>query len=151
MAAMLLSIIIYSIWVLSVNGAVEPGVFEGLPGTAFTPLAKKMGPIVYVLGSLFVILGMGMASVHFSLGLFNLVGERLPSQRGREVVLPRRKGRVVFHQRGGNAGSRMSIGLTYLGLKASIPSFLVEAQSAKKVHRKEIVFSGPLDLDLYSC
>ena len=147
MAAMLLSVVIYCIWVLSVNGAVEPGVFEGLPGTAFTPLAK-MVPFVHVLGSLFVILGMGMASVHFSLGLFNLVGERLPSHRGRVIVLPRRKGRVVFHQRGrGTDSSRMSIGLTYLGLMESKPRFLVEAQSAKEIRRREIVICGSLDLD----
>ena len=80
---MIFTIIIYSIWVLAINGAVEPGTLEGLPGTAFTPLTKKIGPIIHVLGSIFVILGMGMASVHFSLGLFNAVGERLPAPRGK--------------------------------------------------------------------
>jgi len=35
-----------------------------------------------VLGSLFVVLGMGMGTIHFSLALSNLIRERLPSSAG---------------------------------------------------------------------
>ena len=46
-----------------------------------TPLAVVAGPIVAVLGSVFVILAMGLSSLHISLGLYNQVGEWLPIPR----------------------------------------------------------------------
>ena len=147
MASMILTIIIYSIWVLAINGSVEPGTLEGLPGTAFTPLTKKIGPIIHVLGSIFVILGMGMASVHFSLGLFNVVAERLPAPRGKIIILPRQHSRIIFHQHGRLADTEPRIGLTFLGLKGSNPRFLLERQSTGGIQRKEIVSHATLDIE----
>jgi len=147
MASMFLTIIVYCVWVAAVNGAIEPGAFEGLPGTAFTPLAPKIGPIVIILGSLFVILGMGMASIHFSLGLFNIVGERLASRKALMMVLPRRNGRLIFLHRGRKSGTAPRIGLTYLGLKASKAAFLLETEWKGQVHREEISTSAVLNLD----
>lgn len=147
MTSMIFTIIIYSIWVLAINGTVEPGTLAGLHGTAFTPLTRSIGPIIHVLGSIFVILGMGMASVHFSLGLFNAVGERLPAPRGKIIILPRRNSRIIFHQRGRFADTESRIGLTYLGLKGPTPRFLLERQSKEGIHRREIVSDGALDLE----
>ncbi len=147
MASMTLTIVIYCIWVLAVNGAVEPGAFEGLPGTAFTPLVVKIGPVVVVLGSVFVILGMGMASIHFSLGLFNIVGERLRGRRALTIALPRRNGRIIFSQRGREARTGLRMGLTYIGLKGANPCFLMEVQSAGEIYRQEIASDGILKLD----
>jgi len=147
MASMVLTIIIYSVWVIAVNGAIQPGVFEGLPGTAFTPLAAKIGPIVIILGSLFVVLGMGMASVHFSLGLFNMVGERLPSHRALIMVLPRRNGRITFLPRGRKARTGPRVSLTYFGLKRTKECFLLETEFGGEIHREEIISSGWLDLN----
>jgi hypothetical protein len=147
MASMFLTIIVYSVWVIAVNGSVEPGAFEGLPGTAFTPLAAKIGPVVTVLGSVFVILGMGMASIHFSLGLFNIVRERLPSRKALTLVLPRRNGMLIFRHRGRKARTGPRIGLIYIGLKGSISRFLLEVQSADGIYREEIDSHGTLKLD----
>lgn len=71
---------LYSLWVVAVNGAIAPDVLAATSGTALTPLADVVGPVVIMLGTLFVILGMGMITIHFSLALFNQVREWLPAQ-----------------------------------------------------------------------
>lgn len=78
-AAQATATFLYCIFVLAVSGAVGPQALVGQTGTSLEPLAAQVGPVASVLGSVFVVLGIGMASVHFSLGLFNLVRERLPS------------------------------------------------------------------------
>jgi amino acid permease len=81
------AIVVYSLWVLSVNGAIAPEALAAERGTALGPLAEQVGPAVHVVGSMFAVLGMGMVSIHFSLALFNLVRERLPGQmRGRFLI-----------------------------------------------------------------
>ena len=140
---------LYCIWVLAVNGAIAPQVLAGLSGTALAPLAAQVGPSVHVLGSVFVILGMGMASILMSLGLFNLVRERLPTRHRPVVMLPRRRGRLLFHQRGKPTGSPR-IGLVYLGLEArpeqgrrgGQPQFRLDVQLGGSTHRVETVATG---------
>ena len=121
-AAQAVAMVIYCIWVLAVNGAIAPQALAGQSGTALVPLAEDIGPIVHVLGSVFVVLGMGMASVHFSLGLSNLVREWLPTKPRPVVILPRRRGRLLLrsNRRGmASADGGLRLGLTYLGLEAS--------------------------------
>jgi hypothetical protein len=71
---------LYCLWVVIVNGSVAPAALANTSGTALTPLAAVVGPIVYVFGSVFVVLGMGMASIHYSLALFNQAREWLPTR-----------------------------------------------------------------------
>jgi amino acid permease len=80
LAALATAGLIYCLWVVAVNGVVEPTVLAAQKGTALTPLAAEVGPVVHLLGACYVLLGMGMASVHASFTLFNLVRERLPVQ-----------------------------------------------------------------------
>lgn len=82
-AAQVVAMALYCLWTVAVNGAVAPQALAGQTGTALAPLAAELGPVVHVLGSLLVILGMGMGAVHSSWPLFNLVRERLPRSRGR--------------------------------------------------------------------
>jgi amino acid permease len=90
-AAMATAIVLYCIWVISINGALEPQALINETGTVIGPLADKLGTIVEIVGSLYVVLGMGLVSVHFSLGLFNQMREWWPrhimnsvlDQRGR--------------------------------------------------------------------
>jgi amino acid permease len=77
-AAMAAAVGLYCLWVVAVNGAIDPVTLANTSGTALIPLAAVVGPSVYIFGSVFVVLGMGMASVHFSLALFNQVREWLP-------------------------------------------------------------------------
>jgi amino acid permease len=78
MSAQLLIIFVYCLWVLAVSGAVPPAELAAARGTSLDPLADAIGPFVYVVGGLFAALGMGMASIHYSLALANMVRERLP-------------------------------------------------------------------------
>jgi amino acid permease len=82
-AAQVVAMALYCLWTLAVNGAIAPQALAGQPGTALAPLAAEIGPIVHVLGAVFVVLGMGMGTVHSSWPLFNLVRERLPADSRR--------------------------------------------------------------------
>jgi hypothetical protein len=79
-AAMATAIAIYSLWVFSVNGAISPVVLSKETGTALSPLAIKIGGPISILGIIYVILAMGMGSVHMSYGLYYQVREALPSK-----------------------------------------------------------------------
>jgi len=78
MAALTTAMLLYIYWVTVVNGAIAPATLAASSGTALAPLAMRVGPAVHLFGSIFVILGMGMASIHYSLALFNQVQEWLP-------------------------------------------------------------------------
>ncbi|HSR33579.1 MAG TPA: hypothetical protein VLY63_23680, partial [Anaerolineae bacterium] len=124
MAAQVVVLAIYCVWVLAINGTVAPTVLAEQSGTALAPLAAEIGPSVHVLGSIFVILAMGIGSLHSSLPLCNLVRERLPIKRWTAVLLPRRRGRLVLRNRPNGKsgeGAGLSLGLTYLGLGAPAP------------------------------
>jgi amino acid permease len=72
-------------WVLAVNGAVPPQELASETGTALVPLTAQLGQGVGVLGAIFVVLGMGLGLIHFSIALFNLAGERLSPQRAKSL------------------------------------------------------------------
>jgi amino acid permease len=79
-AAQATAMLLFSLFVVAVNGAVAPEVLAAELGTALMPLAATVGPAVHVLGSLFATLSLGMASIHFSLALFNLTREWLAAR-----------------------------------------------------------------------
>lgn len=76
-AAMLVVILVYAGWTLVILGAVDADRLEAETGTALVPLAETAGPLVLVLGTVFVIGAMGMAAVHSSIGLHSLTVELL--------------------------------------------------------------------------
>jgi amino acid permease len=116
-ASQVVTMALYCLWVLVVNGAIAPQELAGQSGTVLAPLAAEIGPLVHVLGSVFVVLGMGMASIHFSLGLFNLVREWLPTKPRPVVILPRRRGSLLLRSNGmASANGELRLALTYLGL-----------------------------------
>jgi hypothetical protein len=148
-AGMLTAIVLYGLWVLAVNGVVAPQDLAGLTGTALPPLAAQVGPIVTVLGGVYVILGMTISSIHTALGLVNLVRERLPSPHRPVIVLPRQRPRLVFHPRGKPSG-RPRLGLTYLGLvespgRAPQPQFRLDVQLAGETHSLEMAVTDRWD------
>jgi hypothetical protein len=108
-AAQLTAMALYALFVVAVSGAVGSSLV-GAQGTALPPLADEAGPAVLVFGAVFVVLAMGMASIHFALGLFYLVRERLPSRAPQTLVLPRRAARVLLE------GHSTTVAMTYLGL-----------------------------------
>jgi amino acid permease len=141
MAGMATAMVLYCIWVLAVNGTIAPQALAGQSGTALVPLAAQVGPSVHVLGSIFATLAMGMASILMSLGLFNLVRERLPTRHQSVVMLPRRRGQLLFHQHGKLSGEPR-IRLIYLGLKGGQPQFCLDVQLGGNTHRVEVAATG---------
>jgi hypothetical protein len=143
-AAQATAMFLYCLFVLAVNGAIAPQVLAGERGTVLDPLSAEIGPIVYLLGSVFVVLGMGMASIQFTLVLFNLVRERLPSVARPVVVLPRRRGVLLFHERGlGGAGtSSLRLGVVYLGLSGGKAHFRLDVELDGGLRRVETTAAG---------
>ncbi len=79
MASIGMTTLISCLWVVTFNGAISPQVLASETGTALTALATQVGPAVNWLGSAFVVLSLGMACIHISLGLLFLMEERLPT------------------------------------------------------------------------
>jgi amino acid permease len=77
--AMATAIALYSLWVIAVNGAIPSIELINETGTALSPLAIKIGGVVPILGIIYVILAMGIGTVHMSYGLYFQVREALPS------------------------------------------------------------------------
>ncbi|MGB0388581.1 MAG: hypothetical protein ACPGWR_27490 [Ardenticatenaceae bacterium] len=76
MAGLATVVTLYCLWTIGMGGAIAPQRLVGQSGTVLEPLAEIVGPSVHVLGTLYIVLAMGIGSVHYSLGLFNLVYER---------------------------------------------------------------------------
>jgi amino acid permease len=143
-AALATAIVLYCLFVLAVNGAIAPQALADETGTALAPLARTVGPAVNVLGSVFVILGMGMGSITFSLALFGLVLERLPSASPVVVALPRRAARLLFEPRGRRRWRHdaLRLGLVYLGLDGGDPRFRLDAERGGHMQRFEATATG---------
>jgi amino acid permease len=143
-AAQATAIVLYCLFVLAVNGAIAPQALADQTGTALAPLERTVGPAVNVLGSAFVILGMGMGSITFSLALFGLVLERLPSASPLVVALPRRAARLLFEPRGRRRWRHdaLRLGLVYLGLDGGDPRFRLDAERGGHMQRFEATASG---------
>jgi amino acid permease len=77
-AAQLVAIVLYCLWVVAVHGAVAPDDLASYQGTSIEPLAAVLGPAAYGLGTVYAVLAIAMVSVHTALALFNAVRERLP-------------------------------------------------------------------------
>src|SRR6266567_434723 len=142
MAAQASAMLLYILWVIAVNGAIAPQVLVGFSGTALTPLARQVGPTVNVLGTIYVILAMGMASIHFSLALFFTVREWIPGLSRHTLALGRRQGKLICTPRG---KATINLALTYLGLKAGAtqsprlrPQFRLDLQLEGDTRRFEV-------------
>ena len=83
LAALATVIGLYCLIVIAINGAVGSQPLIDTRGTAITPLAAVAGPIIDVLGSMYVVLAVGLGSLYCSLGLYNQVIEYLPARSRR--------------------------------------------------------------------
>jgi amino acid permease len=135
--AQVTAVVIYCLFVLAMNGAVGADGFAGVTGTALEPLAGVAGFGVDIVGSMFVILALGMVSIIEALSLFGLAHERIPLLAPRVVVLPRRRGHLVFHAR----RNGLRAGLTYLGPAADGFRFSVDVERAGRLEHSEIIAS----------
>lgn len=77
-AAIAVAIVISCLWVIVITGALPVEELASQTNTVLTPLAEQINPAINWLGSLFVILSLGMASVLIGLALYFQVQETLP-------------------------------------------------------------------------
>jgi amino acid permease/DNA-binding transcriptional ArsR family regulator len=146
-AAQATAMLLYCLFVLAVNGSVAPGILAADRGTALAPIKAEVGPIAIVLGSLFVVLGMGMATIHFSLALANLTREWLPAGAAPIMVLPRQGVRLLFEERGRRRSrDGLKLGVTYLGLRGGDPVFGLDVSLGGEAHRVETSAAGSWEI-----
>lgn len=134
------------VWMLAVNGAVAPQALSGVRGTVLPALAAKVGAVVNVLGSILIVLLLGMAWIRQSSLLFALIRERLPVRSRPILLLPRGRGRLLFRPQQDPGGSSRVIALTYLGLEGVQPKFRIEVQADGTVRRLESAVTGRWDV-----
>jgi amino acid permease len=146
-AAQATAMLLYCVFVIAVNGAIAPKILAADQGTALAPITAEVGPVAAVLGSLFVVLGMGMGTIHFSLALSNLIRERLPTRPAPIVVLPRQGARLLFQERRRRRPrDGLTIGVTYLGLRGGDPAFRLDVSHGGEVHRVETTATGSWEI-----
>ncbi|MCX6045744.1 MAG: hypothetical protein NT075_11580 [Chloroflexi bacterium] len=78
MAAVFALMLLACLWLLIVNGVLSTQILTSATGTVLTPLAVIVGPAVNVLGSMLVILSLGLTTIQVALGQYYLIEERLP-------------------------------------------------------------------------
>jgi hypothetical protein len=111
---------IYSLWILAVNGAIAPELLANTSGTALTLLTPIAGPLVPILGSIYVVLSMGITTVYFSLALFNQVQEWLP-----KVVAGATSNSTHRRSFWQNPGSQFGLGILPLALIVLLVEWLL--------------------------
>jgi amino acid permease len=78
--AMSVAIVFNCAWVVVVNGTLSPATLLGQSGPSIKLLAAEVGPLVSVIGVVFVVLGMGMGCVHAALGVMYQLREWLATE-----------------------------------------------------------------------
>ena len=96
-------IVLYCAASVAFLGVLGPTPLLETNGTAITPLGDAVGPIIHVLGSIYVILAIGIGSLYVALGLYNQVLELLPgpaeAKDGTSLlarIARTRRGRLLF-------------------------------------------------------
>jgi len=102
-AAMVSAIAIYVLFVVGVTGAVGADALAGFEGTALTPLAERSGPLIEVMGTIYVVLTMGLGSMFVALGIYNQMGELLHGLGGLGERVRRQGHAAEFFVRGAPA------------------------------------------------
>ena len=94
-AAMITATVLYVVFVLVLTGAVGARTLAGYAGTALTPLAAKIGPVVGVLGTVYITLGVGLSALYLGLGLFNQSAELIQAAIGEQAAARLARVRVL--------------------------------------------------------
>jgi amino acid permease len=151
MAAQVVAIVINSLWVAAVNGAIPPEALANESGTSLIPLAATVGPSVYIFGTIFVVLGLGIVSVHLSLALYNLTREWLPQRQGPAITLPRRQGRLRLSLPGNPAGLPQ-VSLVYQGFVDDQAWFRLDIETDFGTQRDEVKVTDEWDgTQMFAC
>ena len=147
-AAQIAAIMLYSLFVVAVGGAVGSERLASETGTALIPLSENVGQLALGLGTAFVILGMGMGSIHFTIALFNIVRERLSFTSSRTLALPAHRGTLLLVKRRPFGGRpRVRMGLVYRGSRAGRAQFDLEIRTGESLSTERILIDRSWDLE----
>ncbi|NKB62182.1 MAG: hypothetical protein GKR95_08620 [Gammaproteobacteria bacterium] len=141
MAAQIVAIFVNCLWVSIVNSTIHPQSLAKETGTSLIPLAKTVGPSVDLFGTIFIVLGLGMVSIHLSLALFNLTREWIPNRQGMRITLPVRRGWLSLTPKQSKE-TPIQVGLHYLGKEDGEPKFRFDLQTEDKGFHFETVISN---------
>lgn len=78
--AIFVLMLIACLWMVVINGTIPAEILAKTAGTVLSPLAEVVGQSVNYLGSLLVILSLGLGCIQVALVLYYLADERLPEQ-----------------------------------------------------------------------
>jgi hypothetical protein len=95
LAAMVTVIAVYCVASVAILGVLGPTPLTNTTGTALTPLADSLGPVVSFLCLAYTLLAIGIGSLYVTLGTYNQVVELLPRNADHGIV-----GRIASTRRG---------------------------------------------------
>jgi hypothetical protein len=136
--------VVLSLWIVVMNGSLDPRMLAGETVTVITPLAAAVGSGTVALGALLILFLPGLATLRCMVGAYNVAREWLPARTDPVVVMPR-GGKLVFQRRGKPAGGPL-IGLSYLGLDDGKPRFRLNVQRGPFSRQQETTVSGHWDV-----
>lgn len=129
LAALASVIVLYGFAVVAFAGALGTSLADER-GTAITPLAREVGPIVEILGSAYVVLAIGLGSIYVSLSLYNQAVELLPTAA--TLVADARP----FHRFAASRRGRMLVGIA--------PALLITLVLEVLLLTENAWFAGPV-------
>jgi hypothetical protein len=132
--------VLFCVWVLAVNGAISPQLLAERSGTVLEPLAREIGSIVTVTGTILVTLLLGMAWLRSSSLLVNLVREWIPDRTQPILKLFRDRNSLILHPPS-NSSFVPHFGFKYLGLEETHSKFRLDIQIDGKIHHLEIAIN----------
>ena len=136
--------VVLTLWIVVMNGSLDPRALAGETATVITPLAAVVGSGTAALGTLLVLFLPGLATLRCMVGAFNVAREWLPARSEPVLVLPR-KGRLVFRRSGKHTYNPL-VGLSYLGLDEGKPRFRLNLQMGPFSRQEEATVSGRWDV-----
>ena len=123
--------VLFCIWIFAVNGAIAPSLLAVQSGTVLEPLARQIGSIVTILGSVLIVFLLGMAWIRSSSLLFNIAQEWIPRHSQTLVRLRRKQDRIILQP--ANKRGFPRLGITYLGLERDLPQFRLDLQTEQNL------------------
>ena len=136
--------VVLSLWIVVMNGSLDPRALAEERVTVITPLAAVVGPGAAALGTLLILFLPGLATLRCMVGAFNVAREWIPTRSDPVVVLPR-KGKLVFQRRGTPTAGPL-IGLSYLGLDGDQARFRLNLQLGPFSWQEDTTVSGHWDV-----
>ena len=91
--------LLYCLWVIAVDGTITPDILARETGTVLEPLITEIGSIGRILGTILVILLLGMSWLRSSGSLVNLSKRLIPAQKQFRLTLSSQQEKLIYQTR----------------------------------------------------